>query len=390
MGDRAAAALVLTVLTVLAACGTGSGSKATPSTTLAPRPVGPAGTVWLCRPGMAGDPCTSDQTADVVSGTGATTTETTRVPTTSAFDCFYVYGTVSPESTLNADLQIQPAEVSVADSQASRFSSVCRVWAPVYRQATVEALLTGHATDPSVLAIAYHSLAQAWADYLAHDNQGRPIVFIGHSQGAAMLITLLRNQVDTVPQLRKRLISAILLGGNVTVPVGKAVGGTFAHLPACHSPAQTGCVIAYSTFSTPPPPGSLFAIPGQGVSLLSQQTAQAGLQVVCVNPGQIGAVDPVPLHPYFLVPLADRGAARAGPWVTYPGLYQGRCVTGGGASWLQVDAGSVPGDPRPKVTEDLGPLWGLHLYDANLPLGDLVNDVRHEEAAFTASTIAGG
>ena len=44
----------------------------------------------------------------------------------------------------------------------------------------------------------------AWQGYLADHNDGRPIVFIGHSQGAAMLIRLLQSQVDPNSALRAR------------------------------------------------------------------------------------------------------------------------------------------------------------------------------------------
>ncbi len=378
---------------LLAACGGGAtpkttattGNTATTTATSAPSSGSPAPspTVWLCRPGLDNDPCTADQTATVVTASGSTRRQPAPVAAEPAFDCFYVYGTVSSENALNADQKIQPAEVQVAEAQASRFSSVCRVWAPIYRQVTLQALSSGRAVDPSVIAIAYESLAQAWQDYLTHDNDGRPVIFIGHSQGAAMLITLLRHQVDNNPPLRRRLISAIVLGGNVAVPAGQRVGGTFAHIPACQSPAETGCVIAYSTFLTPPPPDSLFGIPGQGVSLQSDQTAKAGLQVVCVNPGAIGSSGRAQLDPYFPVLPADRRPATPTPWVTYPDLYTGGCATGGGASWLQVDVTPTPGDTRPRVSEDLGPLWGLHVYDVNLALGNLVNDVHLEEAAFS-------
>ena len=84
--------------------------------------------------------------------------------------------------------------------------------------------------------MAYDSLLAGWKDYLAHDNDGRPIIFIGHSQGAAMLIRLLHNEIDPNPRLRKLMVSAILLGGNVTVPVGRDVGGSFTHIPHLRAP----------------------------------------------------------------------------------------------------------------------------------------------------------
>ena len=221
-------------------------------------------TVWLCRPGQSGDPCAYSRTATSVTGSGGT--RVVLSPTArsaSRYDCFYVYPTVSTESGTNADLTVQPAETAAAISQASRFSQVCNVWAPMYRQATSRALARGQATNPAVVATAYGSLLSAWKDYLAHDNHGRPIVFIGHSQGAAMLIKLLQTQVDPSPRLRKRMLSAIILGGNVQVPTGKTVGGSFKNIPTCGSASQTGCVIAYSSFGSMPPATSFFARPGQ-------------------------------------------------------------------------------------------------------------------------------
>jgi hypothetical protein len=339
-------------------------------------------TVWLCRPGVAPDPCATGLDATVVPATGPRTVQLLRPATDPAFDCFYVYPTVSTESSDNADLTVQPAETAVAMAQAAPFSQVCRVWAPMYRQATLRSLVDGAATQAAVAGVAYNSLLAAWQDYLADDNRGRPVIFIGHSQGAAMLVRLLATQVDPRPASRRRVVSAILAGGNVTVPAGKLVGATFHGLPLCSAATETGCVIAYSTFPSQPPADALFGRPGQGVSLVTGQTGAAGLQVACVNPAALGG-GTAALTPYF-----PRSASTPPPppvrtpWVTYPGLYTAACHTGGGASWLQVD--TVPGgiNGRPVVKEDLGPTWGYHVDDVNLALGNLVHDVRVEEAAY--------
>ena len=296
-----------------------------------------------------------------------------------AFDCFYVYPTVTASAaTSNTGTAVTPAIEGAAVAQASRFSQVCDVWAPTYRQRTSASLAVGLGNDPSADQISYQSLLAGWKDYLAHDNDGRPVVFIGHSQGAANVIRLLRSQVDGDPALRARMVSAIILGGNVQVPVGKTVGGTFAHIPACTKSGQTGCVIAYSSFSSPPPADSLFGRPGQGVSLQSGQTARSGQQVLCTNPASLGGTDAAPLTPYFV----SSASATGEPWVTYPGLYTGTCESAGGATWLQVDA--RPGDSRPVVTPTLGPTWGLHLNDVNLAVGNLVQDVAAQEATYSA------
>ncbi len=372
---------------VVALCAVGSLLVLVPSGPAAagaPRRTGAAShTVWLCRPGAANDPCAFPRGATSVSGNGATHVLPVRTSRAAKrFDCFYVYPTVSTEPGTNSDLTVQPAETAAAAAQASRFSQVCNVWAPMYRQATKGALAHGLATNAAVVATALGSLTAAWKDYLDHDNHGRPIVFLGHSQGAAMLIRLLEAQVDPSPRLRKLMVSAIVLGGNVQVPVGRTVGGSFRNIPTCRSASQTGCVIAYSTFGSTPPATAFFGRPGQGVSLQSGQTTSAGQQVACVNPVTFSSQQGG-LQPFFLTATSrTRGVLVRTPWVTYPGLYTAQCRQSGGASWLQVTATPAPGDPRPTVTPTLGPNWGYHVQDVNLALGNLVADVSRQEAAY--------
>jgi hypothetical protein len=329
MGTRAARVLRAMCLTAAAAAGVLT--TFVPVAAAATRTLDAgSGTVWLCRPGQAADPCTSSRTATAVTGSGATSLSVSAPsPRARRFDCFSVYPTVSMEAANNADLTVQPAEVATAVAQASRFSQLCNVWAPMYRQATLAALVQGASTNPTVVATAYTSLLSAWKDHLAHDNHGRPAVFIGHSQGAPMLIKLLQAQVDPSRRPRRQMVSAA---------------------------SQTGCVIAYSTFGSPPPPDSVFGRAGRGVSLLSGQTSTEAQQVVCVNPAtlstRVGA-----LQPYFRGRSARTPRVRVGTsWVTFHGLYTAQCERSGGASWLQVMATPAPGDPRPTVSAVLGPL----------------------------------
>jgi hypothetical protein len=339
-------------------------------------------TVWLCRPGQSGDPCATGLDTIVVAANGSHKTQTATDSTSTKFDCFYIYPTVSTETSANSDLRIQPAEQDTAEAQASRFSQVCRVWAPMYRQETVSALLTSNLSQTvSNENVAYASLLSAWQDYLAHYNDGRPIVFLGHSQGAAILIRLLQSQVDSNQALRARLVSAIILGGNVTVATGKTTGGTFHNIPACTAAAQTGCVIAYSSFPHRPPADSLFGIPGQGVSLQSNQTTTKGVQVLCVNPAAIAGGSGA-LQPYFPTAAAGIGGVST-PWVYFPSLYTASCEHSGNETWLQVNDIGSRSDKRPRVSETAGPEWGYHEEDVNLALGNLVADVAAQESAYT-------
>jgi hypothetical protein len=351
-----------------------------------------SGIEWLCRPGRSQDPCVSDLTATVVARSGPRRIQHASVAAHPRIDCFYVYPTVSPQPGVLANLHIDPAETAVAQAQASRFSQVCRVYAPMYPQLTLADLKNPSQATAGDLTEASAGVVAAWDDYLDHYNDGRGVVVIGHSQGAAMLVGLLQSNVDPDPAVRRLLVSALLLGGNVTVPIGKSVGGSFQHIPACRSTMQTGCVVAYSSFEHPPPPDSEFGRPGQGVSTLQPvpQASTSGLEVLCVNPASPSGGSAT-LSPYFSRMKVISGVSARGsgvvtgptPWVTEPDLYSARCEYSGGASWLQVDAPVHAGDRRTVVGQALGAAWGLHLVDVNISLGNLVELVGDQARSYT-------
>src|ERR1700674_907434 len=67
--------------------------------------------------------------------------------------------------------------------------------APIYRQVTLTALRAGMAGKPMAAdrILAYNDVLDAWNYYLEHDNHGRGVVLIGHSQGSGILTFLIRN-----------------------------------------------------------------------------------------------------------------------------------------------------------------------------------------------------
>jgi hypothetical protein len=385
---RAAAAFA-----VAGACAVLASCSAAPESVPAATPASAGtGIVWLCRPGLTPDPCQSDRAATVVQASGARSlVRPLASASASRFDCFYVYGTVSVQHSANSNLTVQPGETNAAIAEASRFSQVCQVYAPMYRQVTfpeIEAALAG-ASLGAADQIAYQSILAGFEDYLVHYNRGRPVILIGHSQGASMLILLMQHLVDDNPALRSRLVLAIMPGGNVEVRTGALTGGSFAHIPLCSKPGQAGCVIAYSSFPGVPP-GTLFGRPGKGVSALSGQTATSGLRVACVNPAAIGGGSAKldPFFPYLPGLPAQRAsivlpAPEAGTsWFEFPGQYQASCQHADGATWLQVTKAAGPSDHRPLVKRLLGPDWGYHQDDINLALGNLVADVAAAEASW--------
>jgi hypothetical protein len=337
---------------------------------------------------MSGDPCTQSQATTVITATSGMSRVTPTPATSSPFDCFYVYGTASAESSVNADLARQPAEIAAAIAGASPFSPLCEVYAPIYRQVTVADLEAHPNLDfgSAETITAYNSIRSGFEDFLDHYSDGRPFIVIGDSQGAAMLDMLLTRLVDDDAALRGRLVAAIILGGNVEVPPGQLTGGTFKHIPLCDRAGEDGCVIAYSSFPSVPPAGSLFGRPGQGVSLQSAQTQKSGLQVACVNPAALAAGGPSADSAAALDSVFPTEGKLSTPWVAFPDLYTARCEDTDGASWLDVTPTGARGDQRPlPATEDLGPLYGYHVFDLPLAEDNLIADVAAAERTWTAA-----
>jgi hypothetical protein len=285
---------------------------------------------------------------------------------------------------MNSDL-IPSEEKLAAETQFARFASVCRTFAPMYRQMTVSAVIaftTGaDLRQPSM--IAFGDVLAAWRNYLATRNNGRPFVLIGHSQGSLMLQLLIANEIEKNPAVAARMKLAIIPGFDLIVPQGKLVGGTFKKTPLCSRKGETGCVISWTSFreKNVPPVGAIFGI-----------SDQPGMTVGCVNPARPGARDWVPLDSYWFarssyqvpggpIQWSSEGAPPT-PYLHATGLVSAKCINDGqrGYLWIRTNA-----DPKDKRTDRIGgevavmgmflPGWGMHLADVPEAQGDLIRQV---------------
>ena len=355
-----------------------------------------ADTVWVCKPGQGANPCRESFSTTVYESNGSSRVADPPIPANPPVDCFYVYPTVSNQPGPNASKSIDPEIEAIVRYQAWRFSQQCSVYAPVYRQITVPALLSqGAITTPEARQRAYDDVLEAWRDYMKNHNRGRGVVLVGHSQGTFVLRRLLRTEIDPRPALRRQLVSAVLLGGNVLVKQGKDVGGDFQHVPACSAPAQAGCVIAYSTYNEPPPSNTRFGRPPAAADPVTGLPGGPGLEVVCNNPASLGAnrtvpgetlVPSKPFPPGFIaIGIAqlyggDQPTAPT-PWLTPADRYTGRCERSNGANVLMVRpiGNARELNPSPDAT------WGLHLVDVNIELGDLQRAVARQTRTYLNS-----
>lgn len=341
---------------------------------------------WLCKPGMANNPCEVNIDATIVKADGSMTVQKYAGNPNAPIDCFYVYPTVSLDPFTQSDLIPGPEEFNVVKAQLARFGSQCRIYAPMYRQFSLGALrarMSGGAAVPTrgTPADAAADVDDAWAYYLKNENQGRGVVLIGHSQGSGQLIRLITSKIDGKADQAK-IVSAIIMGGTVQVPKGADVGGTFKNIPACRKADQTGCVITFSSFRDNVPPSDTASF---GIN-------RGETEALCTNPAALGGGKAS--NPKIYWSTADKTWVKdkkiTTPFVMTPGLTTTECVKKGNHTYLEVHFNADPADAR---IDDPGsdvmaqgkpdPSWGLHLNDANIGMGDLVDVVGKQAAAWT-------
>ena len=330
--------------------------------------------VWLCWPGKPEDVCARDQTATAIYADGTLEVIPFEKALNPEVDCFYIYPTTSGDMTPNSDLiPDETQEINTVWAQASRYTEVCDVYAPIYRQNTIPSLLGAIEVPAGVntYEIAYADVVDAFKHYITTANNGRGFILIGHSQGTSMLRRLLVEEIDQNLELRERLISAHLIGGSIA-----AEGKDFETIPACKEKTEIGCVLAYVTFdeNKPPPNDSYFG-----------RARQDGTPALCTNPASFNEEGKAILNPFFPSEgqklLSPESAAEVTtPWITYPDFILGECLDNGTFSYFSVEFLSDPSDPRTdSVGGELTPQWGLHVVDMSVALGDLV-DTAHTQS----------
>jgi hypothetical protein len=366
--------------------------------------------LWVCRPGIDANPCYGDHgeldTTELLPD-GTTKLLKHIKATAPEFDCFYVYPTVYLQGSGNrTDLNDITYVMDALMAQGARLSQICEVYAPLYRQVVITpgAISAGLSDGGQIptgtgsggaggsdnsagrlsgteAGIAVGDVRAAFAYYLQHLNKGRKFVLMGHSQGSGMLIGMMQQDVDPVPEVRAKMISALLLGGGATVATGKKVGGSFQNVPLCSSPGEKGCVVAYSSFDSAKPPDAT-ALFGR---------ASGGQDVACNDPSMLNGGTGLYEGSYFPMHLANALLAPSNPHMPDPGTafilyrnaFQGKCVNQGGYSYLNITLQEAANDPRGvppyhSAAETIG--FGLHLVDWALPMQDIIEMVTKQAA----------
>lgn len=310
--------------------------------------------LWLCKPGIASDRCLElDQTTTWILEGGSQVVYEHEVDVDPPFDCFYVYPTVDlrEEPGNMEDLSDDTLMLRPLYNQAARFTSVCNVFAPKYKQMTIGAFEADNAQD--YFDVAYADVDEAFRQYLK-ENPGRNFVLMGHSQGSFMLGELLARRIDKEERLRQRMVSALVIGafGNLDNPPA------YNNIPLCTRAGDSGCIVAFNSIAagtvTNPRPGENEIWP-------------------CVMPSALGGNPGVAANTIY---NADEGipfpAGVETDWIAYPEFYTAVCEPQGQLG-IAAREGQTPPVPLELVQLVLG--GTLHLADYTFSMGDLLRIV---------------
>lgn len=164
-----------------------------------------------------------------------------------------------------------------AASQASAFTQVGDIWAPLYRQAVLGAFLTTEANADVAIRYAYRDVEAAFDYFLAEIGEDQPFILAGHSQGSLHIKTLLHERIADTP-IADRVVAAYLIGWPLSVQADLPA----LPLPACEAAGQPSCIYSFISFAEPAEPRQVERIYEESVGLT--QEPRRGTDMLCINP----------------------------------------------------------------------------------------------------------
>lgn len=174
-----------------------------------------------------------------------------------AVDIFYVYPTVGTVPTdehgnvleyTNVD-QPREREAAVANQRFNREAYAAgrfNFFAPYYRQITMAVYEAGPEAVEARSDIPRGDIRRAFDYYMEHLNGGRPFLLLGHSQGSAVLIDLLKHGMSEAR--RSRMVAAYLIGYQIT---REELGRYPDRLRPATGPDDTGVIVLYNSLTDP-------------------------------------------------------------------------------------------------------------------------------------------
>ena len=132
----------------------------------------------------------------------------------------------------------------VRPNYVSPYGEAGRLFAPYYRQASLYAFMTNREDAQQAQDFAYQDVKRAFEVFLQQSPPERPIVLVGHNQGASHVQRLLMDFFQGA--LKQRLAVAYVIDHPLPL---ESFDDPLSGLLPCATPEQTQCIVAFGSFT---------------------------------------------------------------------------------------------------------------------------------------------
>lgn len=165
-------------------------------------------------------------------------------------DIFYIISTETGDYTLDDGITRHHADTYNDSLRQPLYSEMLGVdtllsgrlnfYSPYYRQCSIQTFAEDSLTAQQRFATSLDDVRRAFAYYLKYLNQGRPFILAGFSQGAMILVELLKEMDEVIYQ---RMIAAYAIG--ISIP--QETVNQNPHIVAAKGADDTGVTICYNS-----------------------------------------------------------------------------------------------------------------------------------------------
>ena len=161
-------------------------------------------------------------------------------------DVFLVCPTVdtrSPANALDLNEKLKARFVNALDMEKDIYSDTARLYSPYYRQRSMASYALSPAEQEQAEKNAYLDVSAAFAYYLEQENQGRPFILAGFSQGSEMCLELMKEYFggETGAALREQLVAVYAIGWGFT----EETAAQYPQIVPAAGETDTGTVICF-------------------------------------------------------------------------------------------------------------------------------------------------
>ncbi len=162
-------------------------------------------------------------------------------------DVFFVGPTTFMGTAAQCNLPLDVPELrrsflGAINMEKGIYDAKANFYAPYYRQAGLNVYRLDAGAAAPYFAVAYQDVKTAFEHYLKHANPSRPIILAGFSQGADMIVRLMKDKFQG-PALQARLVAAYAIGWRVTAEEI----AQYPHLRMARGEYDIGVIVSFNT-----------------------------------------------------------------------------------------------------------------------------------------------